>query len=175
MLFEIFTVPLSDGDQVLEAMNRFIASHKVVSVDRQCVASGDKSCWTFCVCYLQEVPAVETGNRRGDVDYRGVLAPEAFTRFTILRQCRKQIAFSKSMPVYAVFTNAELAALAQMPELDPSALSSVKGIGKQRIQKYGLSLLKLYREMSSAPVASAEPESSPAPDEPLFTDGEEDH
>lgn len=162
MQYEIFTVPLSGGEHAIDEMNRFIASHKVVSVDKHCVDSGGMSCWTFCVSYMPVAPAAgeagqAAGGRHGDIDYRDVLEPEAFSRFTLLRQCRKQLALSKALPVYAVFTNAELALLAQMSELEPSALSSVKGIGRQRVQKYGLALLKLYHESEAAAAAVAAP------------------
>lgn len=70
------------------------------------------------------------------VDYKGVLSPEEFARFTSFRRIRKQIADSEAIPAYAVFTDAELAELSKLSELSLETMRKVPGIGKKKLEKY---------------------------------------
>ena len=45
-----------------------------------------------------------------------------------------------------VFTNAELAKIAELEEKTPENLKSIKGIGKKRVEKYGQQLLELFHK-----------------------------
>ncbi len=60
-----------------------------------------------------------------------------FKRFTALREIRKKIAKDDAVPAYVVFTDEELSELAKLELLTEASMKSVKGIGEQKIEKYG--------------------------------------
>ena len=110
------------------------------------------SCWTFCVTYLQDNRQTETsmGRQSGSkVDYKEVLEPEVFERFSALRKIRKQIAESEAIPAFAVFTDAELAEMAKLKELTLSAMQAIPGIGKKKMEKYGNAFIANQKEESN--------------------------
>lgn len=144
MQYEIFTVPVVDGTEETERMNRFLRGHKVVQVDKQFVTLGDCAYWSFCVNYLMTAPlAAVSGEKREKVDYKNVLDEEHFKVFSRLRAYRKQIADQDAVPAYAVFTDAELAVLAQAEGLTTQTMLQIDGIGKKRVEKYGALLLEM--------------------------------
>ncbi len=79
------------------------------------------------------------------MDYKNVLSEEHFKVFSQLRAYRKQIAEQDAVPAYAVFTDAELALLAQSADLTEQSMLKIDGIGKKRVEKYGALLIELSR------------------------------
>ena len=66
------------------------------------------------------------------VDYREVLDPETFAVFAALRELRKKIAAEEGVPIYAIMTNEQLAAVAQRRCQSLSDLESLEGLGPAR-------------------------------------------
>ena len=77
------------------------------------------------------------------IDYRERLSPEAFKVYSRLRDVRKRIAETEGVPVYTVFTNAQLAAISEKPVNTPEELESIDGVGKQRVERYGERILSV--------------------------------
>ena len=84
--------------------------------------------------------------RREKVDYKAALDEVSFSKFTKLRMIRKQLADNDAVPAYAVFTDAELALIAQLPSIDATMLARITGIGEKRIVKYGNILCERFNE-----------------------------
>lgn len=122
-------------------MNRFLRSHRVLSVDRRWVEQGPDSFWSFCVDYLEPGQDGTASNRgsgeRGRVDYREVLKPDEFALFVKLRALRQEIAKDEAVPVYMVFTNEQLAQMVRLKARSKADLNKIAGVGEARIQKYG--------------------------------------
>lgn len=152
MQYEIFTIPVIDGREEMEQMNRFLRGHKVVQVDKQLVALGDVAYWSFCVNYLValSVASPAGSEKREKVDYKNVLDEDHFKVFSQLRAYRKQIAEQDAVPAYAVFTDAELAVLAQTDELTERTMLQIEGIGRKRMEKYGALLIAMSRQHDEA-------------------------
>ena len=147
MQLKIFTIPIVDGEERNEELNRFLHSHRVVTVDKQFCMAGDLACWSFCVTYV-DGPAVVTpaknGEQRERVDYREVLDAPTFAVFSRLRELRKMLAAEDAVPAYVVFTDAELAEISKLPSIDEKGILSIKGIGGVRAEKYGAKLSQLF-------------------------------
>ncbi len=149
MQIKIFDVPSKGGDDSLELMNKFVRGHKVLDVDRQFYVSSDNvGHWSVFVTYLsQSAPQENSGTQtRPKVDYKEVLSPEEFERFTRLRSIRKMLADADAVPAYAVFTDAELAQIARLPQIDCGFLKSLSGLGEKRVEKYGVQLCEKYNQ-----------------------------
>lgn len=87
------------------------------------------------------------GNRDAlKTDYREKLDPDTFARFARLRQARKRWAEEAGVPVYAIFTNAQLAAVAQARPDSLTALQEIDGIGAAKASSYGERVLALLTD-----------------------------
>jgi superfamily II DNA helicase RecQ len=133
MQIKIFSIPIPGGEEFIEEMNCFLRSKKILQTENHLVSDANGSFWCFCIKYLDETPQ----NKSRKVDYREVLDQESFRRFANMRATRKQLAQDEGIPAYAIFTDEELALLAQQEELTPAVMRSVKGIGAKKMEKYG--------------------------------------
>jgi len=139
MQFAFFSIP-TDGDTgLVEELNLFLRSHRVVSVQKELTQRETSPCWRLCVEYI-EGPAVssrDSGRRGSRVDYREVLSEEDFAVFVRLRETRKGLAAVEGVPVYAVCTNEQLAEIAKRRPATLEELASIEGLGEAKTAKYG--------------------------------------
>ncbi|MFZ0258284.1 MAG: HRDC domain-containing protein [Gammaproteobacteria bacterium] len=155
MLLRFFTVPISDGEEAAEAVNRFLADHRIVAIDRQFVQDGPNSAWALCVTYVRSSNRPPSG-KRGKVDYREVLSEPDFAVFVKLRALRKLLADKEGVPAYALFTNEQLAEMVQRRVRTASALLEIAGVGEARAAKYGEDFLGVLRAEDAVPTESRE-------------------
>lgn len=136
MQFKIITVSALESET--EELNTFLSSHKVIEVEKQLMTQNNQSYWTFCIKYLVgEIPARNNLKFPEKIDYRENLSAEEFKRFSHYRTIRKQIAFDESLPAFAIFSDAELAAMAKTESLTKEVMMAIKGIGEKKLQKFG--------------------------------------
>lgn len=127
MKYRFFQVP-PYGGEAEEQFNRFIASCRVVSVDRQFVADGPRSMWAVCVGYVEEAAPPLT--KKGKVDYRELLSPEDFGMFSKLRALRKRLADADGVPPHAVFSNEQLAQMVTGRAHSREDVQALEGVGE---------------------------------------------
>lgn len=138
MPFAFFQIPPGGGGSVA-ALNDFIRSHRVLVMAREWCDAGAQSFWAFCVEY-DEGPAAGAG-AGAKVDYRQILPPDQFARFARLRTLRKALAERDGQPPFALFTNAQLAEIAQRNCRTLEELGSIAGIGEARLKRYGAEVI----------------------------------
>ncbi len=129
----------------VNALNTFCANHRVVSVDKQFVAQGELSFWSVCVQYIVHDGEKRNGveSKRERIDYREILNEQDFTVYADLRALRKSIAERDGIPLYALFTNGQLAEMVTSRVMTISAMGAIDGIGKARVEKYSEVFLQL--------------------------------
>jgi superfamily II DNA helicase RecQ len=149
MQYRVFTVSLTAGPAGSEELNLFLRSHRVLAVERRLIEDGVNSLWTFCVEYLDGIAATSF---KPDVrvDYKEVLTPVEFARFSRLRELRKTLAEQETVPPYAVFTNEQLAALVRLDRPTKLAMAAVPGIGEAKVAKYGERFLAELETLNKA-------------------------
>ena len=157
MALRFFVVPVRDSGAFQEELNAFLAGHKVVSIQRQLIDQGIDSFWAICVDYLTQTPDDKAANAnlsRSRVDYKAILPAEEFAVFSRLRDLRKELAQAEAVPVYALFTNEQLAQMVQRRCHSKSDLSEIDGIGETKIEKYAERLLPLLLTLDARRDAS---------------------
>jgi len=148
MQIQIFTIPVFHDSTLTEEMNRFLRAHTVIDVERQFIENGNNSCWTFCIRFMATEKKDSTGSTE-KVDYKEILEPVIFDKFSILRQCRKEVAEKHGVPIYLVFTNEELANIARLPAIGIGEVKKTSGLSKTKMEKYGKALIELYQQKSN--------------------------
>lgn len=153
MRFEFFTIPVRGGEAESEVLDHFLATHRIVEIDRQFLSDSANSAWCFCVAF-SESGQRPTSSRRGKIDYKEVLNEIDFAQFARLRELRKELAESEGVPAYAIFTNAQLAEMVLRKVSSATSLREISGIGEARVEKYGAAFLRtlsLARDKNRAP------------------------
>ena len=136
MQYQVFAVSVHGNSTQVEEMNRFLRSHRVLTVERQLVEEGQNSFWTFCVEFLETAGPAE-GRNEGRIDYKEVLSAPEFERFARLRLLRKELAEKEGVPAYAIFTNEQLAQMVRLGKPSLSTMEGINGIGEAKTRKYG--------------------------------------
>lgn len=160
MAFHFIIIPINDSGVYETELNSFLASYKVLNVDRRWVEMGSQSFWSFCIDYLPHVPKGRQGEitqrteSKDRIDYREKLAPDQFAVFSALRDLRKEIATQEAVPVYTIFTNDQLAQMVLRKVTSKTALETVDGVGEARIVKYGDRFIEAIHKMVVQPDAT---------------------
>ncbi len=145
MQIKVFTIPVIDQEGVMEEMNTFLRSKKVLQVTQKLLGrKPGAACWTFVVTYVDDVGTAE--RFRGKIDYKEVLGPAEFNRFSAMRDIRKALALENKVPPYVIFTDYELSEMAKLEEITLEAMRKVKGIGESKVEKYGNKFLTMLKD-----------------------------
>ena len=147
MQVKLFQISAGDTGALQEELNVFLRTHRILSVREELVSGSGGVFWCFCVKYVAGEISSDKYSKKGRVDYREKLSEEAFGVFLKLKQCRKEIAEEQSLKLYMIFTNDELAKMAELEELSLDGISKIKGIGEKKLKKYAVPLLEKYQKL----------------------------
>jgi len=144
MQIKFFTVPITAVADYNEEINAFLRGNKITDLERQLIQTPAGVYWCLFISYVEMSMADKSVKEK--IDYMQVLPPEEFARFSVLRKIRTEMAKKEGISAFVVFTDAELAEMAKMPELTAEKLKTIKGIGKSKTEKYGASLIEAYQK-----------------------------
>jgi superfamily II DNA helicase RecQ len=162
MQVRFFTIPIQGGEDAAEDLNRFLASQRILAIERNFVQDGSNSAWALCVSFepagnAAGRPPPGLGRRGAKIDYREILNEMDFTQFARLRSLRKDLAEAEGVPAYALFTNEQLAEMVQRRVENLAALPEIPGVGEARVEKYGARFLDLLRSPVPPPATAETP------------------
>lgn len=150
MQYKFFTIPYHNPEESVAELNRFLAGHRILTVDRQFIPNGSNSAWALCVAFDsgEATVAARLGPtaRRGKVDFKDILSDPEFAVFARLRALRKERSDAEGVPAYALFTNEQLAEMVQKRASSLTALREIAGVGEARAAKYGEAFLAILQE-----------------------------
>ncbi|MGB3917414.1 HRDC domain-containing protein [Thiothrix litoralis] len=129
MKLQFFSVDALEPDSDQDVIDDFCTRHRLVSVDKRFVERGDFCYWSVCVTYLEPSSSsskpTKAVDKRGQVDYREILVAEDFAIYAKLRDLRKTISEAENAPVYAIFSNAQMADMVTNRATSLTALGEV--------------------------------------------------
>ena len=161
MPFRIFLIPVLCSDEATEELNAFIAGHRVAHIERKWIDQGTQSAYVFCVEYVLASPTRDGNPRsqlsRNRIDYKTILTPDEFTIFSLLRELRKELSQQEGVPVFALFSNEQLAQMVQRRCASKADLLGIEGIGEAKVEKYSEKLLATLSKFASPPPSSELP------------------
>ncbi len=139
--YKFFMINTKDPQEAEDELNRFLRSVKAVNVKSKLVTQGNNSYWNLSVEYNHDSSGI-AGNtnvpvKKSKVDYREILSDDDFEIFAKLRDWRKQVAEKEAIPVYTIFTNEQLAQIAQNRVINKAGLQEISRVGEARVKKYG--------------------------------------
>jgi superfamily II DNA helicase RecQ len=143
-----FISPFSEKS-VTDELNAFLRSHRIVNVDKRLIDGERGTGWVFLVEYGNEGSKSQSGSSQR-VDYREIFNPVEYALFDKLRNVRKELAEKSGIPVYAVFTNEQLASMVKKPPRTAKDLLSIAGIGESRVKQYGETFVNIFSTKEQA-------------------------
>jgi superfamily II DNA helicase RecQ len=168
--YRFFIIPAKDIPDAESELNRFLRSVRIVNVQRDFVGHGENSFWGLAVEYLPadgKAPGAKAEDRRqSKVDYKEVLAPQAFALFARLRDWRKETASQEAVPVYTIFTNEQLAHIAEKRISTKAGLQEIDGVGDARIKRYAEAVISIVTSFNANTGNANEAEGPPLPSDP---------
>jgi superfamily II DNA helicase RecQ len=135
--YQTFFISPFGEPSVCDELNRFLSSHRIVNVEKRLVDGERGTGWLFLVEYGGETKGAQTAASSPRIDYREVLSEQEYALFDKLRQLRKDLAEKQGLPVYAVFTNEQLAGMVKAPARSLKDLAKLPGVGESRVKQYG--------------------------------------
>ena len=143
--FASFFVSPFGEKSVTDELNSFLRSHRIINVEKRLVDGERCTGWVFIVEYsAEDGKNKSTPSQR--VDYREVLNTAEYALFDKLRNLRKELAEKSAIPVYAVFTNDQLAAMVKKPPTTIKDLLGIAGVGESRVKQYGEAFINLFKD-----------------------------
>ncbi|MCP4110230.1 MAG: hypothetical protein GY749_32700 [Desulfobacteraceae bacterium] len=153
--YKYFAIPIQAGDKEEAEFNRFLESVEVIAIHREFATHRDNSYWCMAVEYIsdQSIQRVRTKKTAGSkirVDYREVLSPDDFAIYAKVRDWRKLVAEKEATPIYTIFTNEQMAKIAEKRVSTKQELQEIEGIGEARTQKYGEAVIKIVAQAAKS-------------------------
>lgn len=134
MQIKIFTLPVFDTERNEEEMNKFLRSHRIIQLERH-FCSENGGYWTILVEFLDGEPTAESpvAYRKEKKDFSDGMTDEEKQRYENFKKIRRELAASRSIPAYMIFTNEELSILAKVSSLNADTYKHIKGIAPSRL------------------------------------------
>ena len=149
MKLKFFSINALEPEQDQIAVDDFYNRYRIVSVDKHFIERKEVCYWFICVTYLQKLSTpskpARSVNKRGQVDYREVLNEADFMVYAKLRNLRKDISEAESIPVYTIFSNAQMAEMVTSRVITKIAISKINGVGDAKLENYAERFLELLK------------------------------
>ena len=143
-----FISPFGESSVTAE-LNQFLKSHRIINVEKKLTDGERGTGWLFLVEYgSDEKNSTSAPSPR--VDYREVLSETEFALFDKLRNLRKEIAENQGIPVYAVFTNEQLAGMVKKCPKNEKEMRSIAGVGQGRVKQFGERFMRFFADMEAS-------------------------
>ena len=128
---------------VADELNAFLRSRRIINVEKRLIDGERGTGWVFLVEYGADGGKNTSNAPSQRVDYREVLNTAEYALFDKLRMVRKDAAEKAGIPVYAVFTNEQLAAMVKKPPKTVKDMLAIAGVGEARVKQYGNAFLSV--------------------------------
>ncbi|MBQ9368497.1 MAG: HRDC domain-containing protein [Victivallales bacterium] len=150
MAFEIFCVELPNGGDSLERVNKFMATHVIVSKQQHLVSRDGIPYMMFCLEYVQNgTTATAAPNSEAKADVWSSLDSTQREQFNRLRDLRNQLAEQEHVKPFVVFTNDQLGEMVKGRVTTLEAMKGIRDVGKARLEKFAPQLLPILKELFS--------------------------
>jgi len=151
-LFRTFFLKNHASPEEQDELNRFIRTHRVLTVSKQVFPEG----WSFCVEWIEgeksaEVPSgLDYRKAHMGVDFYSLLPDTLKKPYAALKEKRNAIAKAKGTQYGKVATNEALYAMIRLEEPTLEAFQSIKSLSREQFESYGAELLAAVTEIRAA-------------------------
>lgn len=90
MQYKFFVVPVKNINTSEQDLNKFLRSHKILSIKSEFVSEKENSYWAIAAEYIEESISFSGAPKRSKIDYKELLNEKDFALFDKLRKWRKK-------------------------------------------------------------------------------------
>lgn len=143
MKIKVFKIRISEeflaSDQSL--INDFISQHEIVHTNSKLIED-ETNYWSVLVSYQEKKGKAKSTKTVSVTEEE--LSEEESIIYNKLKDWRSEKARESQIPSYIIFHNAHLMALAKYKPSNLEDLENVNGIGKTKIEKYGIEIIEVF-------------------------------
>jgi superfamily II DNA helicase RecQ len=125
-----------------ELLSDFMKNIVVVSAQEHFFSVGSKQYLTLVLRYELSDVQIEQ-RKKPNIDYKIELSEADAGIFNLLKLWRARSAKSEGVPPYIIFSNKQLAQIANLKPQSLTDLSKIDGVGEAKIKKYGTAVLEI--------------------------------
>jgi superfamily II DNA helicase RecQ len=129
---------------VTDELNAFLNAHRIVNVEKRLIDGERGTGWVFLIEFGADSRNQASNTQTQRIDYREVLNEADYALFDKLRNIRKELAEKLGIPVYAVFSNEQLAGMVKKQPKTAKELQSIAGIGEARVKQHGEAFVQFF-------------------------------
>lgn len=148
--YKFFIISVKNQVESEEEFNRFLRAGNIINITKEFVPQGDNSFWYMAVEYHAGAGSAAP-EKRARIDYREILSPEDFALYAKLREWRKETAEKEGTQLFNVFTNEQMAKIAENKIVSKEGLKGISGVGDARVKKYSDAVIKIVQEANRTP------------------------
>ena len=126
--FASFFVSPFGEPSVTDELNKFLRGHRILNVEKRSIDDERGTGWLFLIEYTAG-DTKEASPSAPKIDYKAILTEADYLIFNKLRDLRKILADKAGCPMYAVFTNEQLSAIAKSRPASSAGLLAISGVG----------------------------------------------
>ncbi len=147
MLLKIFCLNFDSmiGGFNDQEMREFFKDKEIISIRDHLFIRNELPYLTLVIKYfpyrIEADQQTQKTEGKRDESWRGLLQESDLGLFNILRDWRSSRCKKDGVPPYIIFTNQQLALIIKKRPQSLTELGSIEGIGKAKIDKYGLEIL----------------------------------
>jgi superfamily II DNA helicase RecQ len=147
--FASFFISPFGEHSVVDELNTFLKSHRIVNIEKKLIDSERGTGWLFLVEYGMDGKSQPTTQSSQRIDYREILNETEYALFDQLRTLRRELAEKQGVPVYTVFTNEQLAGMVKKHPKTDKEMQSISGIGEGRVKQFGEVFIRFFMDEAS--------------------------
>ncbi|MBV6879732.1 HRDC domain-containing protein [Epilithonimonas ginsengisoli] len=142
MKVKVLKIRISDQFQNMDEaiLNDYLERYDIVDLNTQLV-QGDINFWSVFINY--EEKQIKPTSSKTNVNPDEQLSEEETIIYDKLKNWRAEKAKESQLPPYIIFHNAHLVAIAKHKPSNFEDLENVKGLGKAKIEKYGVEIIEV--------------------------------
>lgn len=142
MKVKVLKIRISDQFQNMDEaiLNDYLERYDIIDLNTQLV-QGDINFWSVFINY--EEKQIKPTSSKTNVNPDEQLSEEETIIYDKLKNWRAEKAKESQLPPYIIFHNAHLVAIAKHKPSNFEDLENVKGLGKAKIEKYGVEIIEV--------------------------------
>ena len=127
-----------------------------MNVEKKLIDGERGTGWVFLVEYSDFEGGKNQYTMSAKIDWRDVLNPAQFALYDVLRKTRKDIGDKTKIPLYGIFSNEQLALMAQAIPKNKQEFLKIKGVSEQKFNQFGEAFLSAINSAMLTAECSAE-------------------
>ena len=142
MKVKVLKIRISDQFQNMDEaiLNDYLERYDIIDLNMQLV-QGDINFWSVFINY--EEKQIKPTSNKTNVNPDEHLSEEETIIYDKLKNWRAEKARESQLPPYIIFHNAHLVAIAKNKPSNFEDLENIKGLGKAKIEKYGVEIIEV--------------------------------